>query len=226
MAVLTTRADEVRAGFAHLHTADPVLAALIDANPDYDPDTWRDELPVMDLFGCLVFQVIGQQISMTAAQAILGRLTALFDGHLPTPQNLVDVDEPTLRKLGLSWRKARTVRDLAARFLDGRLDEERLAGLPDDQVLAELTQVPGVGPWTVHGALLISLRRADVVPTGDIVLRTAVKRYYRLDHLPTEPEFAAIAESWHPYGSLGVNLLFAAVELDAPPATDPAQETS
>ena len=76
--------------------------------------------------------------------------------------------------------------------------------------------MPGIGPWTVHGALLVSLRRADVVPTGDIVLRTAVRRYYRLDQLPTAPEFAAVAESWPPFGSLAVDLLFAAVELDTP----------
>jgi DNA-3-methyladenine glycosylase II len=217
----TTRADEIRRGLAHLRAADPVLAALIDRRPDYDPDAWRRELPVMDLFGCLVFQITGQQISMKAAQAILHRLTELFDGRLPTPADVVELDEKTLRGLGLSWRKARTVLDLAGRFVDGRLSQQRLSQLPDDDVLAELTQVPGIGPWTVHGALLISLRRDDVVPTGDIMLRKAVRRYYALDHLPTESEFEDIARAWHPYGSLGVNLLFAAVELDTVPTTRP-----
>jgi DNA-3-methyladenine glycosylase II len=214
---MTSRADEIRAGLAHLHGADPVLAALIDRRPGYDPDAWRSELPVMDLFGCLVFQIIGQQISMKAAQAVLRRLTELFSGRLPAPEGVVELDEETLRALGLSWRKARTVLDLAGRFVDGRLSEQRLARLPDAEVIAELTQVPGIGPWTVHGALLISLHRQDVVPTGDIVLRKAVEHYYELDHVPTESEFEDIARPWHPYGSLGVNLLFAAVELDAAP---------
>jgi len=168
----------------------------------------------MDLFGNLVSQIIGQQISVKAAGAILQRLTRKFDGHMPSPEEVAELDEQSLRDLGLSWRKARTVRDLAARFADGRLSERRLSNLPDDRILDELTQIPGIGPWTVHGALLIALRRADVVPTGDIMLRNAVKTYYDLDHLPTEAEFRDIAEAWRPYGSLGVNLLFAAVELD------------
>lgn len=211
---MVTRSPDIREGFAHLHAADPVLAALIDKRPDYDPDAWRRELPVMDLFGCLVFQILGQQISIKAAGAILKRLSATFGGHIPSPQEMARLDEQSLRDLGLSWRKARTVLDLAARFADGRLSEGRLSALSDERILAELTQIPGIGPWTVHGALLIHLRRPDVVATGDIMLRKAVQKYYELDHLPTEAEFRDIAEAWHPYGSLGVNLLFSAVELD------------
>lgn len=213
-AVLASRARDVREGFAHLHAADPVLAALIDKRPEYDADAWLRERPILDMFGGLVSQIIGQQISVKAAGAILRRLTDTFDGHMPSPEDVASLDEQALRDLGLSWRKAKTVLDLAARFADGRLSEKRLGALPDDLILDELTQIPGIGPWTVHGALLVSLRRADVVPTGDIMLRHAVKTYYALDHLPTEAEFRDIAKAWSPYGSLGVNVLFAAVELD------------
>lgn len=200
-------------GFAHLRAADPVLATLIDERPDYDLDAWRLELPVMDLFGCLVFQTIGQQISVRATRAILGRLTR-FEGRLPGPQEVVELGEQRLRELGLSQRKAKTVLELALRFVDGRLSEVRLSALLDEQILGELTQIHGIGPWTVHGALLSYLRRPDVVPTGDLMLRKAVKAHYKLDHLPTEAEFREIAEVWHPYGSLGVTLLFAAAEPD------------
>lgn len=208
------RAREIEVGFAHLHAADPVLAALIDKRPDYDADAWRLELPAMDLFGCLVFQITGQQISLKSAGAILGRLTDMFGSQMPSPTELAQLDEQTLRDIGMSWRKSRTVLDLAARFADGRLSEQRLGTLDDDEVIEELTQIKGIGPWTVHGALLIALRRADIVPTGDILLRNTIKTYYGLDHLPTEQEVLDIADPWHPYGSLGVNLIFAAAELD------------
>jgi DNA-3-methyladenine glycosylase II len=169
----------------------------------------------MDLFGCLVFQIIGQQLSVKATRAILERLTRKFDRRMPSAQQVAaELDEQALRDIGFSWRKARTVLDLAARFSDGRLSEKELSAMPDDRVIEELTQITGIGPWTVHGALLIALRRADVVPTGDIMLANTIKTYYDLDHVPSEEEIRDIAVAWHPYGSLGVNLLFAAAELD------------
>lgn len=210
----TKREREIRDGFAHLHQADPVLAGLIDRRPDYDPDAWLAELPVMNLFGCVVYQIIGQQISVKAAGAIVGRLTATFGGEMPRPEQLLTLDEQSLRDIGLSWRKARTVLDLSARFVDGRLSERTLSELADDEIVEALTEVPGIGPWTVHGALLIVFRRADVVPVGDVSLRNNMKKYYELDHVPTEKEAIDIAEPWHPFGSLGANLLFAAGELD------------
>lgn len=211
---MTARHDEIAAGLTHLSAVDPVIAALIEAYPGYDHDAWRAQLPAMDLFGCLVSQVVGQQISMTAAGAITGRLTERFERRLPSPGQLASLDETTLREIGLSWRKTATLRDLAARFADGRLSEQHLAALNDEEILAELTAVPGIGPWTVHGALVIHLRRADVVATGDVMLQAMVTKHYDLDHRPTEAEFRAIAELWHPHGSLAANLLFADAERD------------
>jgi DNA-3-methyladenine glycosylase II len=213
-AFLASRADEIRRGLAHLRAADPVLAELIDKRPDYQVDAWRRELPVMDLFGCLLAQIIGQQISLKAAQSILGRLSAKFGGQVPSAQQAATLSDQELRDVGLTWKKARTVLDLAARFVDGRLSEHQLRGLSDDQILAELTQISGIGPWTVHGALLIYLHRGDVVPVGDILLKNTIKTCYQLDHVPSEQEVTDIAAAWRPYGSLGVNLLFAAAELD------------
>lgn len=208
------RAEQIREGFAHLHGVDPVLAALIDERPDYDPDAWLSNLPHMDLFGCLILQIVGQQISVRAAGAIFGRLCEHFGDQVPSSRQLGTLTEQDLRNTGMSWRKARTALDLAARFADGRLSQRRLSAMPDGRIVDELTQITGIGPWTVHGALLIALRRTDVVPTGDIMLRRAVEKYYSLDHLPTEAEVLEIAERWTPHGSLGANLLFAALELD------------
>ena len=213
--VTPSRAQEIQVGFAHLRAADPVLAALIDKRPDYDPDAWLRDLPEMDLFGCLIFQILGQQISMKAADAILKRLIDRCGGQVPQPDTLRALNRTELRELGFSWRKADTALELAAQFADGRLSEARLARLPDDEIIAELTRIRGIGPWTVHGALLIRLRREDVVPVGDLTLRHAVRRFYGLEHLPSEDQMLAIAGPWRPYGSLGSNLLFAAMELDS-----------
>ena len=93
---------------------------------------------------------------------------------------------------------------------DGRLNPEVLSGLPDDELMAELTVIPGIGPWTVQGALLIALGREDVVLPGDLAFRKAVRAAYRLDHLPDQQEVLAIAEKWRPYRSLATSYLFSA----------------
>jgi DNA-3-methyladenine glycosylase II len=204
------REQEIRTGLAHLHATDPVLAQLIDDRPGFDPDAFARRLPAMDLFGALVFQVIGQQISVIAATAIFGRLADRFGGRAPNAGELAAVDEQTLRGLGLSRRKAATVIDLARRFADGRLSEAELRDLPDEEVIGRLTEVKGIGPWTVQGALLIALQRPDLVRAGDLALRRSIQAHYGLDHLPDATEVADLARRWSPYGSLASSLLLAA----------------
>jgi len=204
---------------AYLHNADPVLAGLIDDRPAFDPQAWMARLPPMDLYGALLFQVTGQQLSVPATRRTLARIEALFDGHLPSPTELLGVEPGKLREAGLSWRKINTLRDLAERLSDGRLNQNVLSGLPDDELLAQLTAIPGIGPWTVQGALLIALHREDVVLPGDLALRKAVQAAYQLDHLPTQQEVLAIAEKWRPYRSLATSYLFSAAfdRTEAPP---------
>ena len=195
---------------SYLRNADPVLARLIDDRPDFDPRAWMALLPPMDLYGALLFQVTGQQLSVPATRRTLARIEALFDGHLPRPAELLGVDPGRLREAGLSWRKVSTLRDLAERLTDGRLDPDVLNSLPDDELIAELTAIPGIGPWTAQGALIIALQREDVVLPGDLALRKAVRAAYQLDHLPTQQEVLAIAEKWRPYRSLATSYLFSA----------------
>lgn len=185
-----------------------MLARLVDERPDFDPRAWMAQLPPMDLFGALLFQVTGQQLSVPATRRTLARIEALFGGHLPAPAELLGVDPEQLRAAGLSWRKIATLRDLAERLSDGRLNLRVLNGLSDDQLMAELTAIPGIGPWTVQGALILALQREDVVLPGDLALRKAVQATYRLDHLPTPAEVLAIAEKWRPYRSLATSYLF------------------
>jgi len=192
-----------------LREADPILARIIDAQPDFHPRAWLNELPPLDAFGTLVFQVIGQQLSVGATRTILSRLEQHFGGHLPTPAELLAADPQVLRASGLSARKGTTIRALAERFVDGRLSDEALSGMTDAEIEALLTEVPGIGPWTAHGFLIVALDRPDVLLTGDLALRRVVERTYGFDHLPTEEEMNRVAERWRPYRSLAVSYLFA-----------------
>jgi|SRR5579862_1046321 len=207
-------ADPVAREF--LRKADPVLARIIDARPDFRPRAWLNELPPFDAFGTLVFQVIGQQLSVIATRAILARLQARFGGHMPSPAELLSADPRELRTIGMSTRKGATLRELAQRFVDGRLSDEGLSRMADDEVEAALTDVPGIGPWTARGFLLVGLDRPDVLLTGDLALRHVVQRTYGLDHLPSEHEMVQLAEIWRPYRSLAVSYLFASEFGEAP----------
>jgi DNA-3-methyladenine glycosylase II len=199
----TAAADPTAREF--LRNADPILARVIDAHPDFHPRAWIDELPRLDAFGTLLFQVAGQQLSVRATRAILSRLAERFGGHLPSPTELLTADPQVLRASGLSARKGATLRELAQRFVDGRLSEDAFAHMSDEEIEAALTEVSGIGPWTAHGFLIFALDRPDVLLPGDLGLRHAVQRLYGLDHLPTEREMDEVAERWRPYRSLAVS---------------------
>jgi DNA-3-methyladenine glycosylase II len=192
-----------------LRNADPALARLIDARPDFRPRAWLDELPPLDAFGTLIFQVVGQQLSVAATRTIVSRLEEQFGGHLPSPAEVLAADPQVLRTAGLSGRKGATLRALAERFVDGRLSDAALAGMTDEEVEAALTEVPGIGPWSAHGFLLVALDRPDVYLSGDIALRRVIQRVYGFDHVPTEDELVQISDRWRPYRSLAVSYLFA-----------------
>jgi DNA-3-methyladenine glycosylase II len=206
-------ADPVAREF--LRQADPVLARVIDAHPDFQPRSWLDELPPLDAFRTLIFQVVGQQLSVRATRTIVSRIEERFGGHLPSPEELLAADPHVLREAGLSNRKGATLRALAERFVDGRLSDETLAEMTDEEVETVLTGVSGIGPWTAHGFLLVALDRPDVFLSGDLALRHAVQRLYGLDHLPSEAEMIEVAEKWRPYRSLAVGYLFAS-EFEGP----------
>jgi DNA-3-methyladenine glycosylase II len=192
-----------------LRNADPVLAQLIDARPDFRPRAWMDELPPLDAFATLIFQVVGQQLSVAATRTIVSRIEERFGGRLPTPAELLAADPQVLRTAGLSARKGATLRALAERFVDGRLSDDALARMTDDEVEAALTEVPGIGPWSAHGFLLVALDRPDVFLTGDVALRRAIQRLYDFDHVPAPEELIALSDRWRPYRSLAVSYLFA-----------------
>ena len=190
-----------------LRASDPRMAALVDADPGLNPDPLFDGWP-SDLWGALVLQVIGQQLSTAAARAILAPLEALHGGRLPTPEELLATDDATLRRIGLSRAKAVYLHDLAARLLDGRLELEHLRALDDDAARAELTQVKGVGRFTADGVLMLALRRPDVWPAADLALRRAVERTWALDPPASVAQVDAIGERFRPWRTLAAAYLY------------------
>ncbi len=175
----TTLGERYSAARSALSTADPVMALLIQEHPDFDPRAFLAQLPKMDAFGTLLFQIIGQQLSVVATRAILNRLESLFGGRLPTPRELLDIDAQRVHAAGLSKRKVKTMRALAQAFVSGDLDDDTLAVTSDAEIEAKLIAIPGIGPWTVNGFLLIALDRPD--PPGS-----------RLQHLESPAAGSAI----------------------------------
>jgi 3-methyladenine DNA glycosylase/8-oxoguanine DNA glycosylase len=200
--------DEGRA-LATLRSADPILAALIDRTGTIDLAAWRSGWSP-GRFESLARGIAGQQISTLAASAIYGRLMAMI-GTRPPARAIADATDDQLRKVGLSRAKMAALRDLAARMLDGRLELDRLDDLSDAEARAQLIAVRGIGPWTADLFLIGQLGREDVLPSGDLGLRHAVRDLYQLDHVPSPGEVDAIGERWRPFRTLAAAYLYEAM---------------
>jgi DNA-3-methyladenine glycosylase II len=195
----------------HLRRADPVLAGVIEAVGPKLGDA-RDGRPA-DHYGALVRAIVGQQLSTKAARSIYLRLTERFDGHTPTPQQvLADEPEELRAAAGLSRAKVGYLRSLAEHVLAGELELERLDELSDEQVIAELVAVKGLGTWSAHMFLMFHLQRPDVLPVGDLGIRRAIERVYALDALPEATEIERIAEPWRPHRTLACRYLWRSLD--------------
>jgi DNA-3-methyladenine glycosylase II len=185
----------------YLRRQDPVLRRLIDDGGPIDPATdRRGSRP--DAYEALARAIVGQQLSTRAAASIWDKLQGAFGGRTPTPAELLDADEDVLRSAGLSRAKVGFLRDLATRITEGELDLARLPQLPDEDVVAALIQVHGVGRWTAEMFLIFHLGRPDVVSTGDLGIRRAVQVAYGLEEPPAPAELERIAELWRPHRTL------------------------
>ena len=196
---------------AALADADPVMAGLIARIGPVSIERRRRGRPKGDAYGTLLRAIVGQQLSVKAAATIFERILALHEGHVPAPSELLDTDEQALRGAGLSGRKVEYVKDLARHVLSGELEVERLGYLTDEKVIEEVTAVRGLGVWTAHMFLIFHLERDDVLPVGDLGIRSAIKNEYGLDELPTPAEMEAMAEPWRPHRTLACLYLWESV---------------
>jgi DNA-3-methyladenine glycosylase II len=195
----------------HLRSVDHVLRRLIDERGPIDPATdRRGSRP--DPYQALARAIVGQQLSTKAAGSIWARVTELFGGDTPSPAQLLEVESQELRDAGLSWSKVGFLKDLAERVEDGRLDLERLSELSDEDVIAELTAIKGVGRWTAEMFLIFHLGRPDVVSTGDLGIRRAAQVAYGLEDLPGPTDLDRIAEPWRPHRTLACLYLWRSLD--------------
>ncbi len=204
---------------AHLRAADPVLRDVIDRVGTFEISMERD------LWWALVDAIASQQLSVKAAATIVGRLHALgAEGRPPTPEEVLAFPDETLRGAGLSRAKTAYVRDVAGRWLEGSLRQDEIPGLPDEEVIATLTQVKGIGRWTAEMILVFCLDRPDVLPVDDLGIRVAAQRWYGLAERPGKGELETIAEPWRPFRTLASRYLWKS--LNVTPVADvlPPQE--
>lgn len=152
----------------------------------------------------LVQSILGQQLSIKAAASIEARFVAMFEGRFPSPEQILTKDVEELRAIGFSRPKARYIQDLAQHVLDGKVRFDHLDVLTNEEIIAELTDVKGIGEWTVHMFLMFCMARSDVLPVGDIGIRNGIRELYGFEQAPAPDDIRDIAQShnWHPYESI------------------------
>ena len=193
----------------HLQAADPVMGGIIERVGAY---RLRYREPG---FETLVKSIVNQQLSGRVAQVIFDRLVAAVPGGALTPAGVLALRPAKMRALGLSKQKTAYIRDLARLTRDGDLDFQALPGLPDAEVIERLTRVKGVGVWTAHMFLIFALRRTNVLPSGDLGIRAAIRKAYGLPELPKPAEIEALGERWHPYCTVAAWYLWRSLEPNA-----------
>ena len=199
----------MRKAIRHLQAADPVMGGIIQRVGPYRIE-FRDPG-----FETLVKAIVYQQLSGRVAQVIFGRLAAAVPQGLLSPQNILALRPARMRKLGLSKQKTAYIRDLARFTRDGTVDFAELPALPDAEVVERLTKVKGVGVWTAHMFLIFALRRTNVLPSGDLGIRAAIRKAYGLAGLPKPTEIEALGERWHPYCTVAAWYLWRSLEPNA-----------
>jgi DNA-3-methyladenine glycosylase II len=186
----------------HLRRADPVLREVIDRlgpiEITAEPDLWWS----------LVDAIVSQQVSVYAAAAIVGRVAALGASGRPTPAEVAAADEETLCGAGLSRPKVKYIKDLASRWVDGSLRHGLIPSMSDEEVIAELTRVKGIGVWTAEMILIFTLHRPDVLPVDDLGIRAAAQQLYGLPQRPGRDELLRIGEPWRPWRTLASRYLW------------------
>jgi len=195
---MTAQLYDLQEAADHLVKADPFLAPIIK----------KAGLPTItphkNYYQELVESIVSQQLSVKAARTIMNRFLDLFPGdEFPSPGDILSKDIEELRSVGLSRQKGTYIQDLAVKVIEGTVKFDHLDGLTNEEVVKELTQIKGVGVWTVHMFLMFCMGRPDVLPVGDLGIKNGMYALYGLDEKPTPEEMTSIAKQhgWHPYES-------------------------
>ena len=190
----------------HLKKSDPVLRSIIERVGPCRMEFGPPE------FSSLAEAIVYQQLNGRAAVTIFNRFAALAGDPL-TPEGILRLTDAQMRGVGLSKQKSAYLKDLAAKTRDGLLDFAGLAAASDEEVIERLTQVKGIGVWTAHMFLMFSLRRPNVLPTGDYGVQVAVKKHYKKRKLPKPKDMEKIAKCWEPYRSIACWYLWRSLDI-------------
>src|SRR5438552_8396881 len=196
----------MRSALRHLKKADPVMRAIIER---LGPCCMEFSPPE---FHSLAEAIIYQQLNGKAAVTIFKRFAALA-GEPLTPEGILKLTEEQMRSVGLSMQKSSYLKDMAERAARGDLDFSRLPEMTDDEVIKHLTQVKGVGVWTAHMFLMFTLRRPNILPTGDYGVQVAMKKHYKKRKLPKPEQMMKIAKCWEPYRSIACWYLWRSMDI-------------
>jgi DNA-3-methyladenine glycosylase II len=196
----------MRKAIHHLKKCDPVLCAIIERVGPFRMEFTPPE------FHSLAEAIVYQQLHGKAALTIFNRFTALA-GEPLTPEGILKLSDQQLRSVGLSKQKSSYLKDLAAKSAAGALDFSTLLEMPDEEVIKHLTQVKGIGVWTAHMFLIFSLKRPDVLPTGDYGVQAAMKKHYRKRKMPKPKDMEKIARAWAPYRSVACWYLWRSLDI-------------
>jgi DNA-3-methyladenine glycosylase II len=196
----------MRKAVNHLKKSDPVLCAIIERIGSFRMEYGPPE------FHSLAESILYQQLNGRAAATIFKRFTALA-GEPLTPEGILKLTDEELRSVGLSKQKSAYLKDLAVKTRDGLLDFTKLQDLPDEEVIKHLTQVKGVGVWTAQMFLMFTMKRPDVLPTGDYGVQAAIKKHYRKRKLPKPKDMEKIAKAWSPYRSIACWYLWKSMDV-------------
>jgi DNA-3-methyladenine glycosylase II len=199
----------MRKAIIHLKKADPVMRAIIERVGAYKIQHREPS------FETLVRSIVYQQLSGKVASVILGRLIAMLPDGKVTPDAILKLTPARMRKAGLSKQKTLYIRDLARKTNKGHIKFETLAELTDLEVIEHLTQVKGIGVWTAHMFLIFALRRPDILATGDLGVRVAIRKAYQLEDLPLPKQVEELAAAWRPYSSVAVWYLWRSLDSTA-----------
>lgn len=199
----------MKKALAHFRTVDPILFSvaqtiILEEHAIRSPNRY---------FVSLCSEIIGQQLSGKVADVLFDRFEKLFPKRKVTPQRVLATSEAALRGTGMSWSKARFIRDLAQHALTKSVKLGQLAQLPDQEVIKELTKVKGIGPWTAEMFLMFTLLREDVFSYGDLGLRKAIKKLYGFKKDPTVKQMEKIVNKWKPYRTWAARILWKSLEL-------------
>jgi DNA-3-methyladenine glycosylase II len=190
----------------HLKKSDAVLRDIIERVGPFRMEFSEPK------FHSLAEAIVYQQLNGKAAETIFKRFTAIA-GEPLAPEGILKLTNEQMRGVGLSKQKSAYLRDLAERTHRGDLDFDRLADLPDEEVIEHLTQVKGIGVWTAHMFLMFALRRPNVLPTGDFGIRMAIKKYYKKRKIPNPAQMEKIAKPWEPFRSVACWYLWRSLDI-------------